>query len=409
MMNSDKLKYLEKNYGKNILPLSLFDNATRVGGSPMEPLLSYKKGTSILKVKESLLKTIGHYNLFSSRLIMIDENKFALQYCMDGAVIKILPPLDVTSDNVSIEDIKNMMIHVKTLPGEPLFAVTLIPVKDGILGAISTSHAICDGISLMLFLYAWGCIIEGKDFLLPSAQRLFKGHPVRSSKIDKTFTPSFSALSDIIKNRVQHRKRLKTYSKNEHFSDEFLRKVKNEAKSENEKNIISNNQIIISFLLKKYQNHLLPDTDRIRIRVPVDLREIHPDIDSLYLGNAVFVSVTEFTKDEIDKMSIFEIANRLKESIQKTRNENFIKEISFLSPYGVDFKESVFQNFPVYDEKTDILSTNLTHLNDLESLGLDANVGSLLNIDSSVPTCFTIFKETSDKIFAEITSRYPII
>lgn len=406
--NKINIQYLEDHYGKSILPLPICDNEIRVGSKPMEDLLFYKKGTSVLKLKESLFETIKYYNLFSSRLIRIDNNKFAIQYCTDGVSINVLPPLNATFDNINIDDIKKMMVHVKTLPGEPLFAVTGIPIKNGILGALSCSHAIGDGISLMIFLFAWGRIIEGKDFPLPSPQRLYKGHPVRSDKIDKAFTPPLSELSAEIQNRVKLVD-VKTFSKKEYFSDEFLNEIKNKAKSENAEYIISNNQIIISLLLKKYHNQILPDTDTIRIFNPINLRDIHPDIDSMYIGNAFFNSFTEFTKDEIDNMSAYQIAHRLKESINHARDVNFVKKIAYLSDYGeIEIKEDMFTQYPPSgDMDKDIISSNLTHFNDLESLGLGSNIGAILDIGSTAQTGFTMLKEKSGRIVAQITSRYP--
>ncbi len=407
--DKEKMKYLEENLGDNILPLPIFEGSLP-GTNPNEILLFYKKETFIQTLQESLLKTIKHYNLFSSRLIMIDQNKFALQYCNDGAVIKVLPPLDATFDNIHIEDIKKMMVHVKTLPGEPLFAVTGIPVKDGILGAVSCSHAIGDGISLMLFLYAWSCIIQGRSFLSPSKQRLFKGSPIDFDGIDKVFVPSLSELSDQIQSRIKSVSRTETYTEREYFSDEFLAEVKNEAKSVNKKYVISDNQIIISFLLKKYHDRILPHTDRIIMRNPVNLRDVHPDIDPFYLGNAHFDSITEFAKDEINKMSLYEIAYRIKESIANMRNENYVKKIVCLSQYGIEFKPEILKSRPPSNEEADILSSNLTHWNDLENLGLGSNIGSLPYIGLAFyKTGFTMLKEKTGRIFAQITSRYPFI
>lgn len=374
----------------------------------MEVLLFYKKNYPIPKLKEDLLKTIAHYNLFSSRLIMIDPNKFALHYCTDGAAINVLPPLNAAFEDMNINDIKKMMIHVQTLPGEPLFAVTGIPIKDGILAAISCSHAIGDGISLMLFLYAWSCIIEGRSFPPPSAQRLFKGHPVDFDKVNPVFIPPLSELSDKIQRSVNHTGKTETYSSREYFSDEFLQEIKNKAKSENKKQAISNNQIIVSLLLKKYHHHILPNTDRIVIRNPVNLRDVHPGIDACFIGNAHFDSETVFTKDEINSMPAHEIALRLKESITNMRNENYVKEIVSLSEYGIDFKADVLKNRPSPDVEADILSSNLTHLNDIESMFLGSDVGSFLYIGLAFyKTGFTILKEKSGRIFAQITSRYP--
>jgi Transferase family. len=405
-INKRQIAYLEGNYGKNILPLTILENEIRPGSKPMEIILFYKKETSLLKIKESLFKAIKHYNLFSSRLIMIDDNKFALQYCADGVEFNILPSINDTLGNINIDDIKKMMVHVKTLPGEPLLAVTGIPIKDGLLGGISCSEAIADVFSLILFFFAWKCTIEGKSFPLPSTQRLFKGNPVSSDKIDKVFTPPLSELNDKIQTRVKL-KNINLYSKREFFSDEFLNEIMNKAKLENAKYTISNNQIITSFLLKKYHDHILPDTDKIVLRSPVNFRDVHPDIDSMYIGNAFFDNTTEFTKDEINKMSIYEIAYLLKKSITKTKNENYVKKISYLSKYGIEFKPDIFKKYRSLNIDTDIVSSNLIHLNDPESLGLSSSLVSILHLNSTVQTSFIMLKEKSGELFTQITSSYP--
>jgi hypothetical protein len=125
--------YIEKNCGKNILPLSIFDNVVRPGGSPIEILFFVTKKLPITEFKRTLIKTVEHYNIFSSCLIMIGQDRFALQYCTDGFIPMVLPDMDVALSDQVIEDFKKRMIHIKTLPGEPLFAVTGVQLKDGIL------------------------------------------------------------------------------------------------------------------------------------------------------------------------------------------------------------------------------------------------------------------------------------
>ena len=407
-ISKEQRAYLEENLGKTILPLSIFENEDWPGNEPIEVLLFYKKEWSNSEIQESFLKVTEYYNLFASRLIMIDDNKFALHHCTDGVKFTFLPPVDDTFDNINIEEIRKKMLKVKTLPGEPLLSLTVIPAKDGKFGGVSCSHTIGDGISMILFLMTWGCIIEGKPFPLPSTQRLFKGEPVSSSTIDKIFTPPLSELSEKIQNRVSA-SHVKLYSKREYFSDEFFNEHKNKAKLENAKYIISSNQIMTAFLLKKYHDQLLLDTDRIRIKIPIDLREIHSDIDSLYIGNAVFDNFTEFTKDEINTMSIYEIAYRLKESVMNTRNEKHIKEISYLSELGITFKEELFKTRPAFaNMDTDIVSSNLTHMNDLGSLGIGEDKGRFVYIGIPTQTSFVMLKEESGRLWAQITSRYPL-
>lgn len=406
--NQDKMAACEKNFGKNILPLSKFENDYFMGTSPIEVFFLYKKNNSIMKMKESLLKTIEHYNLYSSRLIMIDENKFALQYCTDGAVANPLPPIDATYDSMDIDDLTQRMHHVKTLPGEPLSAVTGIPLKDGVFAGISMSHAVGDGISILLFLYAWMCISDGKGFLRPSAQRLFKGTPIRSDQIDKSLTPPLSELRKGIQNQMNNVNTIKTYTKNEYFSDEFLNEIKKQAKADNVKYEISNHQIMTAHLLKKYGDHILPNTDKIVLRSPINLRDVHPDIDPMYIGSANFNSFTEFTKDEIHRLSIFEIACRLKESMSYMRSESYARKMASISDYGVEIDTDVLKNeHPPYSIETNIVSSNMTHLNDLESMFVGPETGTVLHIGLVIQTGFTMLKERSGRIVAQITSRYP--
>ena len=112
-LNKEHTEYLKKNYGKNILPLSILDNEYYPGTNPLEILFFWNRESSDAEARESILKTIKHYNLFSSRLIMTEDNKFALQYCTDGAELHFWPRLNIAYDDVNIDDIKKM-ISLKT-------------------------------------------------------------------------------------------------------------------------------------------------------------------------------------------------------------------------------------------------------------------------------------------------------
>ena len=92
--------------------------------------------------------------------------------------------------------------------------------------------------------------------------------------------------------------------------------------------------------------------------------------------------------------SIAQIANRLKETIAGYRNEKFAKALSYLTEYGIEYNAEVLrQHHKAYNSETDINSTNLTHLSDLESLGLSSNIGTILDVSSVVHAGFVILKE----------------
>ena len=109
-------------------------------------------------------------------------------------------------------------------------------------------------------------------------------------------------------------------------------------------------------------------------------------------------------------MSIAQIANRLKETIAGYRNEKFAKALSYMTEYGIEYNAEVLrQHHKAYNSETDINSTNLTHLSDLESLGLSSNIGTILDVSSVVHAGFVILKEKNGQIFADVTSRYPFV
>lgn len=91
------------------------------------------------------------------------------------------------------------------------------------------------------------------------------------------------------------------------------------------------------------------------------------------------------------------------------RNESYAREIAYLSPYGVEINMEVFRrNRPPYNVETNVVSSNMTHLNDLESMFVGPETGSLLHIGLAAQTGFTMLKEQSGRIFAQITGRYPL-
>ncbi len=399
--------YLEENMGKTILPFSNFENKIRLGTEAIEVLLYYKKDWTPQQYFEAFVKAANHFNLFSSRIIRMDDDKYALHYCTDGVQLHVLPPIDENFADVNIDEIKKKIVKVKTLPGEPLLSLTIVKLKDGSLGGVSCSHAVCDGIIFILFLSLWGCFIEGTEPHQPSPQRLFKGNPVSSNTIDKVFMPSLSELSDEIKERLKSVDE-KIYTKREYFPDALLDDIKKKAKLENEKYNISNNQIMNALIMKNYHKQMLPNADRVRLRTPINLRDVHPDIDSMYLGNAYFDSIADFSKEEMDRLSIYEIAYRLKESIAVMRDVEYIKGIASLTQYGIQLKSDLIENYSLYNVETDMISANLAHLNDIATLGLPEEKGKFLYVTTPVHTGFVILKEESGKIFADITSRYPL-
>jgi hypothetical protein len=70
-----------------------------------------------------------------------------------------------------------------------------------------------------------------------------------------------------------------------------------------------------------------------------------------------------------------------------------------LSEYGIEFKPDVFKNYPPYNTDTDIISANLVHLNDLDTMNVGSDLGTILSVEAAMQTGFTLLKEKSGSIF----------
>lgn len=127
--------------------------------------------------------------------------------------------------------IRKEMVHVQTLPGEPLFAVTGIPFKNGILAGISCSHAVADGISLLLFLYAWMCITDGKIFFHRRPRDCFKARSPISIQQTKRLLPLIRAERSNPE-KVDIDNVAEIFTATEYFTDDFLNAIKAEAEKE---------------------------------------------------------------------------------------------------------------------------------------------------------------------------------
>jgi hypothetical protein len=81
--------------------------------------------------------------------------------------------------------------------------------------------------------------------------------------------------------------------------------------------------------------------------------------------------------------------------------------MAYLSKYGIEFKSDIFNHYSPDNIKTDIVSSNIAHLHDLESMGMGSNILDILHVDSAVQTGFVILKENSRLILVQTTGMYP--
>ena len=188
---------------------------------------------------------------------------------------------------------------VRGLPGDPLLLGSLTPTTEGCVIGLSVSHIVADGMTIFIFFAIWTALMSGKKPPKPSDQRSFE-----QSRIVKNFRPLRVPLAT----RVQSRNDMYSTLNQEYtflsLPDSLTTKLLTEVGPESP----ALNHIVAAHLLRRFEPNILPDSEILRLRIPIDMRNLHPSIDPLYLGNAFFDAVIAFSRNELGEQSLSALA-----------------------------------------------------------------------------------------------------
>ena len=343
------------------IPLSSIDHIfTGVGSYPVEFIFLYDGFLDEVGLKASLEKTISYFPPISSVLVKETDDTYAFESSPDGVVID-----DVKSEVNFEENDKNFeyINWVDTQEGNPLSKIRITHTPKGSVMGVSISHSIADGFSYFHFLSSWARIYHRKQFLPPVHQRnLLVRNP---DKNDGIISPE-----DVLRNAglfldekraVIDKEKLKWDSRI--FRNDELKNLLSEAQKESEIRLSYNDivtaQLSKEFLLKWGKPN---DESSCFISCPVDFRRILDGFPKTYFGNAVALTSTSLEYQDLEQISLAELALKIRSNVKKVNEAYINRSIETLSALRIQQKRKIFEHIHVMHPRGGLLVTNLSRL-----------------------------------------------
>ncbi|KAL9294509.1 putative quinate O-hydroxycinnamoyltransferase [Arabidopsis thaliana] len=305
--------------GRTKIHLTPFDLNLLYVDYPQRGLLFRKPDPEtrfISRLKSSLSTALEIYFPFAGRLVKVEnlENNTVSFYidCEDGlgakfvhAESKSLSVSDILQPHGSVPDFMSHFfpsIDVKSIHGlsEPLLALQVTELKDGVFISFGYNHMVADGASIWNFFNTWSKICSNKS----GHQKNLKPLVLRGWFLDKIDYPihipaseADAPTSDEISQMPSSKERVF------HFTKKNISELKTKANGETGSSdlIISSLQALSAHLWRSIIRHSgMKREEETHCKVAVDLRQrLNPPLDKECFGNVNNLGVATVTVGEL--------------------------------------------------------------------------------------------------------------
>jgi hypothetical protein len=218
-------------------------------------------------------------------------------------------------------------------------------VSGGAVLGISMSHAVGDAYSFYLFLSYWVEQFASAPQSFRSASQ--KSYPTACSGTE---------VAQITNGREQSRRVKRGFSVLG-FEQEFLDSLRTELATD--QFVPTINEALTAFLLHRHGSKIMGGVTKLRLRVPVNVRKVHPKMNYEFIGNAFLEAIVP-VDDLIDSPSAArETAKRIHEAVGRVRNECYLESVLQLRHNRVELNA---KDLPIFNRQTDIVSTSYTKM-----------------------------------------------
>ncbi|OIW02236.1 hypothetical protein TanjilG_15120 [Lupinus angustifolius] len=261
----------------------------------------------IQHLKQSLSSTLAFFPPLAGRLVIVqhDEDNTVSSHilCNNAGALFVHA---VASDNTCVSDI----LHSKYVPpilhsffplsgaknyqgtSQPLLAVQITELVDGIFIGISMNHLVADGTSLWHFINSWAEISRGCDVVskLPSLERWFPNPnrcPIRFPFNEEDHVEIFEGCTN--------------YQRIFHFTKEKIAEIKSKANAEAGTDKISSLQALLTHLWRTVIcNQQLDPEKECDYGLAINVRgRILPPLPDSYFGNALIIDAIRMKAGEL--------------------------------------------------------------------------------------------------------------
>jgi hypothetical protein len=326
------------------IPLSAYDQSFGLAPSVVR-VLSYRYVPDIERFNFALSRAFERFPQFATELARSHRGSSELVSLQSRQCLTVRSPVIWDPDSLTANHLSLFATGLNMAPGDPVFTATLTPVTGGAVIGLSMSHAVGDGYSFYLFM---SYLLE--QFAAAPASRLSPEQQIDHIICSKT------QESQIASEQQDSRHAKRAFSVIS-FEREFLDSLRAELATD--QFVPTLNEALTAFLFHRYGPGLLGGATSLRLRVPVNVRNVHPNINRTFIGNAFLESIVPVA-DVIDSPSAArDTARRIHEAVTNVRNPDYLSSAIHIRNDRIELSAPATY---IFNNQTDIVSTNYTRM-----------------------------------------------
>lgn len=289
-------------------------------------------------------------------------------------------------NNIGYRELSEFTYDERTAIGHPLFAVQLNHVKSGSILGYSISHTVSDAEAIKYLGFTILQLFNKQPIIDFSTQRSYRFH--------KKKTPDLSKVTYKNHSKTESNKYREGFINNLRLSGSLITDKLNVLNAHSQ-TIHTHNDVIIAYLIKNYSHLLLPDKDRINIRIPVNIRPLCKKVDDLYVGNAFVDSYLSWSKEELKSIDEGLLASEIHNIVASVKDAKYLDDRITIDEYGINYDRFQSGDKQGFDPYNDIIFTSV---NNIKGFSIDYGSGSPKGtiLAPAVPLSFIIQRDEND-------------
>jgi len=369
-----------------------------LGASPIDNVVRYPNRPDLLALNRAFWQAICHHPFMTSCISHHADGELFYTFNPNMAELVICPELE--SRDAASQPSNAFVESVITEAGEPLFRVCITPLTGGgIIMGYSISHAIGDGFTIQTFLKTWAEYYRGSAPELSTTDQ----HRYKLSNNDQQEIINRAATKRSIEGSA-HTQRSARHEEKIELTPMFIKGLRNLSSDTKREYRPSTHAALMAFSLKTCAELLFKDRVELRVRNPIDLRGLLPNLYTGYMGNAWVDAIMTFGKEDVGTQPLAEIASTIEESMNKTKNLKHLEEL-----FNVGSKletTDAWAKDQEYRPATDIAASNRRRFGNAGG-GADFGLGlsTILSNQISAPVGIVIRNSSDDDTLVRVWSE----
>lgn len=363
--------------------LSAYDQSFGLAHSVIR-VLSYRYVPDIERFNFALSRAFERFPQFATALARSRRGSVELVSLQSPQRLIVRSPVTWDPDSVTANHLPLFVAGLDMAPGDPIFTATLTPVSGGAVIGLSMSHALGDGYSFYLFM----------SYLLEQLAAAPPSHLSAEQQLDHILSNAPASQIESEQQDFRVKRAFNVIS----FGREFLDTLRAELATDHF--VPTLNEALTAFLFHRYGPTLLGGATSLRLRVPVNVRNVHPNIPRTFIGNAFLESIVPVAGVIDSPSAARDTARRIHEAVTSARNPDYLSSALHIRNDRIEL------NAPetyIFNNQTDVVSTNYARM-PVHTIDLGSGPPVRIFCALTAPTGFVLVP-TFDGLEAHICRR----